>query len=78
MDAARITRSLATECFVCNGLGYTRATAAEMKCRNPYPSEVLEYGLHPREFVECQTLKRGSGCPRCHGTGQDDLDTTLA
>lgn len=50
------------ECPVCKGVGYTRETATEF---NYSP---------PSEFNKGQylTVKPGSGCPRCGGTGRID------
>jgi hypothetical protein len=47
-------------CPMCAGMGYTRDTAAEMELRFD-----RELGGH----VEVRTLKQGSGCPKCLGTG---------
>lgn len=70
MATSRVTGAKPTECPACGGLGYTRDTADRMETRHPTPEEVAEYGLHPKEWVECATLLKGSGCPRCKGTGQ--------
>lgn len=56
----RITKALPTECPDCSGLGYTEATCDTMETRRD-----REYGI-----VEKKTLSKGSGCPRCLGTGQ--------
>lgn len=56
----RITKARDTECQTCSGLGYTADTADTMETRRD-----REYGI-----VEKKTLSKGSGCPRCLGTGQ--------
>lgn len=56
----RITKARPTECSECNGLGYTDATCDIMEVRRD-----REYGT-----VEKKTVSKGSGCPRCLGTGQ--------
>jgi hypothetical protein len=56
----RITGARATECADCHGFGYTEKTCAEMQYRND-----PEFGL-----VEAVTLRIGSGCYSCGGTGQ--------
>lgn len=70
MVATRITGQKPTECSKCSGLGYTRETADLMETRRPTAQEVLDYGMDPREWVECATVRKGSGCPRCKGVGQ--------
>lgn len=66
----RITGAKPTECPDCEGLGYTKATGAEMKCRRLTLAEREEYGFRPDDWVEVRTVKRGSGCPKCKGVGQ--------
>lgn len=61
----RITKACSTECRECHGLGYTPATAAEMVTEDFEP--YLEIGT--KRDIDGRPLA-GSGCPRCHGTGQ--------
>ena len=56
----RTTGKLPTECPDCHGLGYTRATSAEMETAFRF-----EQG-----YVEVKTLQLGSACPLCGGLGQ--------
>lgn len=57
----RITGALKTECPHCRGLGYTPQTSAEME---------TQWSRDNQDYVEIKTIRQGSGCPRCHGTGQ--------
>lgn len=57
----RITKAKPTECPDCSGMGYTEHTTAEMQTR---------FNKRMGEVVERRTIKQGSGCPRCLGTGQ--------
>jgi len=57
----RTTGALQAECPNCDGMGYTEATCTEMTMR--FEPEVKAY-------VEWETVKQGSGCYNCHGTGQ--------
>ena len=57
----RITGMKPTECPICHGLGYTEASKAEMRC---------VWNAERTDYVEVKTLKQGSGCLRCGGTGQ--------
>jgi DnaJ-class molecular chaperone len=83
-QAMRITKPLATECPNCKGIGYTIETAPQMHTKKEIVEEwVLNYRgyfvlteIHSGHEVEYATVYKdmvpqvGSGCPRCHGTGQ--------
>ena len=66
----RVTRALPTECPACHGLGYTKASQAEMLVKN-----IAERG-EPADYVEVGTVRVdgvpqvGSGCLMCKGLGQ--------
>jgi len=55
----RLTKAKPTECPVCQGIGYTRATCPE-----------LEQRIDKDGRTKLATVRLGSGCPRCLGTGQ--------
>lgn len=55
----RITKAHVDECKECQGIGYTRATSPELS---------QQIGADGKSRLV--TLKRGSGCPRCLGTGR--------
>lgn len=57
----RTTGALQAECETCDGMGYTEATCTEMH---------LDWNAELGAFVEQWTVKQGSGCPHCLGTGQ--------
>ena len=63
MDATldRVTKASPNECPDCGGMGYTVETTAEMQ---------LRFNKRLGDMVERRTIKQGSGCPRCLGTGQ--------
>lgn len=58
---ARLTAASETECPACFGLGVTPASAPEME---------LRYNRDMGGHVEVRTVRQGSGCLRCGGTGQ--------
>lgn len=60
----RLTKAKPTECKVCQGMGYTAATCAEMM-------QVI--GKDGRSHL--RTAKQGSGCSNCLGTGQINRPT---
>lgn len=49
------------ECPACQGLGHTRDSAPVMEMR---------YERDLGGYVEVRTIKQGSGCWKCLGTGQ--------
>lgn len=73
--STRLTGRLATECHICRGMGYTTNCAPEMETREDvvlvWRREGTAYRLVPRREVhEVRTIKLGSGCLNCRGTGQ--------
>jgi len=57
----RITGALPAECPACDGMGFTPASATEME---------MVWNVEMNGYVEVRTLAQGSGCWKCHGTGQ--------
>lgn len=57
----RTTGALPTECPACAGFGYNDKCAPEMR---------LVLNEEMGAYVEVETIKQGSGCLRCGGTGQ--------
>lgn len=55
----RVTKAKKSECPVCQGIGYTRATCTEI-------GQAIDADGRTRLF----TRFIGSGCPKCMGTGQ--------
>lgn len=73
--SARLTGARSTECSACHGIGYTYHTEAEMQMREERTVEWRRrrteyYQVERMRVVEAKTLKQGSGCPACQGTGQ--------
>jgi hypothetical protein len=67
---SRITGARETECPECNGLGYTHATCDDMQTRKVTREEHEQSHVSLPPVVEMRTIRKGSGCPRCLGTGQ--------
>lgn len=57
----RITKALPSECPACHGMGFTEGSATEME---------MVFNAEMNGYVEVRTLAKGSGCWKCHGTGQ--------
>ena len=64
----RITGVSPHECTACHGLGYTKASQAEM--RTAYFEEVGWVEIGTVVSLETGKLQVGSGCLMCGGTGQ--------
>lgn len=48
-----------------------------MFCHNAYPQEQMEVDLHWQRDTYPTELKSGIDCQRCHGPGQDHINTVL-
>ncbi len=57
----RTTKAKPTECPACRGMGFTEGSATEME---------MLFSPEMNGYVEVRTAAQGSGCWKCHGTGQ--------
>jgi len=64
----RTTKASPHECPECQGIGYTAATSDSMLDSNGAP--LTRRTRDEEGIAEKTTVRKGSGCPRCLGTGQ--------